>query len=1202
MATKGEETALGTARGRFIESLPRKAIELRGAIALLTATPAAEGPREDMRRRLHTLYASSLVFRNDALASAVKGGIDRLDAAREEGRPLSGDDLEQLTRLVKRIPELKGEEGSEARPAEPAPSPSLRPAPVPSAQSAPVPVPAAPAQPAPFPFSAPAREKRTLTGMAPVQAPPPATPASVRPPEPVREPPVEGARERDDREPAVRFATERDRARATTEREPTARFGTEVRSRTGLRPDSSRVPVLSRVLNVLVLAPPPLDTDVGAALATSSLTISVVHTVRAALDAAHTHAPDVIAADAALAIGGVLIGGLRGDPLTDFVPVVLLESLNQKLDVEEMRALGADDVLTRPFNAARLVRALGRVTGTLVEGASQLSLPAEASLEELAQHVSEEIRRGLVEAAETGRDQRVPLGEGAEVLAAAWAAVARMRAFVSQQTAGKVRFSDRALRGGASMLVLGKVPPDFEEGDEKPLRGRRILVVDDDTAVVWFFAGVLREEGATVLEATDGRDALIKAQTERPDVVISDILMPVLDGFALCRELKRDPALADVPVILISWKEDLLLRMRELSAGASGYLRKEVGAPQIALAVREVLKPRIELEAQLRASGEVRGNLEGTGVVPLLRSVRRARPDAKVTLRDAFNHFECELRDGRLAQLTRTASDGTFTRGERALPQLLGVNAGRFAVYDAEGPIKHTFEGSLDDVLTRGARELGALLEALSPHNADRVARVVLDEDAYASALKRATEGVRRIVERLHAGDSPAQLLARDAAPATLLEPLLMELARRGAIRGVVGTAGEDLVADARSRRAKDAPTSLHTPQSIIPTAPTPVISVLRPESSEGEGGLPSVLDPAAASERRSELRPLSVAPQQVAVQGHADTAGQVSARASSRPASNGEAAPASVPPAAAPPRELDTARRAERSPAEPASKRLSEPPAAASEGLVDDDMIPTGQFEPLDKDSIPTGQFDPIDKAVAEGPLVKAEPVPSELEGEPTEERNTEPDTENALVVADARSSAQTREVRDSISSEPDFIASDERRSKSTMAGWALALLVLIAIGFALGRREPEQASPSVEAIGKRSPSEQAPTPPSAAESPAPFGEPEAKPSQAIPPGARPLAQGDAVVVPRDAGFEIFDGILDKSAQVKPEQALLVVESGPGLEKAELLVDGNKAGTLPAKVALAEGVHELAIVSGDAVSYRFASVHRGKTWVLHAR
>src|SRR5262245_60943309 len=137
MARKGEETALGTARGRFIESLPRKAIELRGAIALLTATPAAEGPREDMRRRLHTLYASALVFRNDALAQAVKEGIDRLDAARDESRALSGDDLDHLTRLVKRIPDLKGDEapgaaGAAASEAQPVAT-SVRPAPVPAA-------------------------------------------------------------------------------------------------------------------------------------------------------------------------------------------------------------------------------------------------------------------------------------------------------------------------------------------------------------------------------------------------------------------------------------------------------------------------------------------------------------------------------------------------------------------------------------------------------------------------------------------------------------------------------------------------------------------------------------------------------------------------------------------------------------------------------------------------------------------------------------------------------------------------------------------------------------------------------------------------------------------------------------------------------------------------------------------------------------
>jgi hypothetical protein len=305
------------------------------------------------------------------------------------------------------------------------------------------------------------------------------------------------------------------------------------------------------------------------------------------------------------------------------------------------------------------------------------------------------------------------------------------------------------------------------------------------------------------------------------------------------------------------------------------------------------------------------------------------------------------------------------------------------------------------------------------------------------------------------------------------------------------------------------------------------------------------------------------------------------------------------MPPPAATPREL--APVADRGSERPPASAARAPDAARSDGHGDDESIPTGQFEPIDKDSIATGQFDPIDKAVAEGALVKGAPIASELESGPVQERNAESDPPQviALPLTDARGSAQTREVRDSISSEPDFIATDERRSKSTMAGWALALLVLIAIGFVLGRRDQDSTPPVVEAIGKRveQPAKSAP----ALDTPAPFEEATSKRSAPSTAGAKPLAQGEGVVVPRDAGFEIFEGILDKSMSVKPEQALLMVDASAGLPQAELLVDGTKVGPLPAKVPLAEGVHELAIVSGDAVSYRFASVHRGKTWVLHA-
>ncbi len=67
MAAGQGEDRRSAGRAASSRAFRRKAIELRGAIALLTATPTAEGPREDMRRRLHTLYASAVVFRNEPL-------------------------------------------------------------------------------------------------------------------------------------------------------------------------------------------------------------------------------------------------------------------------------------------------------------------------------------------------------------------------------------------------------------------------------------------------------------------------------------------------------------------------------------------------------------------------------------------------------------------------------------------------------------------------------------------------------------------------------------------------------------------------------------------------------------------------------------------------------------------------------------------------------------------------------------------------------------------------------------------------------------------------------------------------------------------------------------------------------------------------------------------------------------------------------
>ena len=80
----------------------------------------------------------------------------------------------------------------------------------------------------------------------------------------------------------------------------------------------------------------------------------------------------------------------------------------------------------------------------------------------------------------------------------------------------------------------------------------RVLVVDDEDAARYLIASLLKGHGYEVIEAVDGRDALAKARATDVDIIITDILMPNMDGYQLCREWKADEKLAEVPLVFYS--------------------------------------------------------------------------------------------------------------------------------------------------------------------------------------------------------------------------------------------------------------------------------------------------------------------------------------------------------------------------------------------------------------------------------------------------------------------------------------------------------------------------------------------------------------------------------------------------------------------------------------------------------------------------
>jgi DNA-binding response OmpR family regulator len=610
-----------------------------------------------------------------------------------------------------------------------------------------------------------------------------------------------------------------------------------------------------------------------------------------ALELARAYAPDLMIVDADVPQAAELVEALLDDPLTEPVPILVVGTFRAPDEPARFVALGVARAMPKPVAADVLRRACDDVLDAR-EGRTMRVTLGEPTLEQLAERLSDELKRALVDSVDrTARSCRVPLGEGTEVLGALWGAIARVQEIVSQKTGGAVRFGGDAPEG--TIALAPWLHQDVGAADrigargrgaaaDVRLQGRRVVVADDDPGVTWFISDLLRTAGCEVHEALDGNTAREIAFRVQPELVVSDILMPGMDGFALSRALHRDVALRDVPVILLSWKEDLLQRVRELGASAAAYMKKESDSRSILARVREVLRPRARIEMRLRGDGEVRGRLDGLTARLLLELVGLVRRDARVAVRDATYLYEIEIRAGHPRKATRTAADGSYQSGERALASLLGVGAGRFVVSPSTDAIRGELTGTLADQLARPIANARGALAATTGAQTMNVERIGIDDDALEEYLRATPEPARALLRKLAGGASPRQmLLGGDVAP-TLLEDVLADLAARGAFRAVEGAGGVDLLGPA-----------VDAALAVLRGAPRPVASI--PPNAR-----PSVFPMAAAVRAKPRAPAPSTRP--------AEAPATASPRALSEPPAAAVAAPYETlvlreppPPAAAP-------------------------------------------------------------------------------------------------------------------------------------------------------------------------------------------------------------------------------------------------------------------------------------------------------------
>jgi CheY-like chemotaxis protein len=523
--------------------------------------------------------------------------------------------------------------------------------------------------------------------------------------------------------------------------------------------------------------------------------------------------PDVLLVDGDDPDVAEILPRLRQAAGSRHTAVVAVGSFDRPEPLARLMRRGVTRVLPKPTDAITLQRTLRQVTLSESGAIARAASFRKPSSEELIEAIAAEARRAFRDPAAPHPSAELDLGSDAEAQSTLWGAFARLRSLAARHSEGVVSFL-REGPGGA--ILLAPDAPDAVRAGRRPatapvpLHGRRVVVADDDPSVRTLLSNAFAELGATVLPARDGAEALDLAERHWPDALVSDTLMPKLDGFELCRRLRQDIALSDLPVLLVAWKEHLLACTR---APVSGRALDLLDGASLTLALRDCLATRVGLEQRLAQHDAVHGRLDGLTPRLLLQMVCSRSPNALLSLRSGHLTFEFSIADGRPVHARWYDGEATRGEGKSVLAPFLGIRTGRFSVEPLFTPPTAHFEGDAMAVLNPAAMRARHARELLSPGNWEQVEQLVLDPLAtehYASEVPTQTALLERLRSEQQSPGALRRWVAEDQAGSDpgRLHALLSDLVRHGAIGALLDREGRDLLPGGAAFRPSTAPPS----------------------------------------------------------------------------------------------------------------------------------------------------------------------------------------------------------------------------------------------------------------------------------------------------------------------------------------------------------------------------------------------------------
>ncbi|MBI3179171.1 MAG: response regulator, partial [Deltaproteobacteria bacterium] len=272
---------------------------------------------------------------------------------------------------------------------------------------------------------------------------------------------------------------------------------------------------------------------------------------------------------------------------------------------------------------------------------------------------------------------------------------------------------------------------------------KHLLLVDNDAKNLRVMEVSLRKAGFSVTTAVHGADAVEKVKISTPDLILCDTVMPEMDGFAFCRQLKENPQYANVPFIFLTAEKSVDSKVKGLELGVDDYLTKPIYIKEIVTRISILLERRDkELLERRDPRATFSGNLADMGVVDLIQTIEIGRKSGVI-------HFRRRGRDaGKIYFRNGKVIDAEMPplTAEHAVYRLMVWNEGTFEIEFGAVERPDVVDLSSQGLLMEGMRrvdEWGRLLEQLPPLDT----RFGIDADELAERLAEIPDEVDGILK-----------------------------------------------------------------------------------------------------------------------------------------------------------------------------------------------------------------------------------------------------------------------------------------------------------------------------------------------------------------------------------------------------------------------------------------------------------------------